>query len=490
MSVAHKAARGVVWTTGMALVSRAVGLVGTLVLTHFIAPEVMGEVVTASAVAFAINFSTQIGASQYVMLRGDDDPEAVFHVTVMSVALVALPLLLLTLLAPKIAPLLSAQHAAQYVPGMALVVLIGRISSVPDKLLLRRMRFRTVAVANAVGQVTHTIVAVTLVATTALGGMAIVLGHIAQVSIVAVIEIAVCGTAAWLTPTRLKWSRFKEIFHFGLPLGGTTFLYEAARYGDKLVFTRLFGTGRTGEYNLAYSLADLPAIYIGEQVSNVLLPTLLRVDGDRRKNVLVRAIGMLALATFPMAVGLGLISVTLIDVLLPDSWHGVAPFLTVLAALSVFRPINNLLSQYLISAERNRILLSTEVLRFVALFGGMIVFGLTGGPVAAALAVGFAALVQTCALVRAVDPAPQFASGLMRAVRAPFLACLVMTAVVLGLRLMAYEIPSFPEVSLLVLEIAGGAVAYLGALYMVARAETLEAWALAMQVLRPQRGAA
>ena len=467
----------------MALASRAVGLVGTLVLTRFIAPEVMGEVVAATAVAYAVNFSTQIGASQYVLLRGDKDPEAIFHVTVLSVALVAVPLLLLSLFAHEIAPLLGTMRLGDYLPGMALYVLIARIGSVPDKLLLRRMRFRTVAVANVLGQLTQTLVAISLVATTSLGGMAIVIAAIAQVLVITGVEVAACGTASWLTPTPLRWARFKEIIKFGLPLSLVVFLYEVARYGDKLVYTRLFGAARTGEYNLAYSLADLPATYVGEQVAGVLLPTLIRVEPERRQNVLVRAIGLLSLATFPMAVGLGLISVTLVDVLLPDYWHGVAPFLTVLAVVSVFRPITGLLSQYLISLEKNRLLLSTEVLRAVVLFGGLFLLGLLG-PVAAAFAIGVASFAQTCALVRAVAAGGDFVKSLLRAVRSPVLACVSMAIAVLGVRLAGARFPEVPEVALLALEITAGAATYVGAMFGFARDEALEAVALAKMALR------
>jgi lipopolysaccharide exporter len=489
LSVGKKAARGVVWTTGLALVSRAVALVGTLVLTRFIAPEVMGEVVAATAIAFAVNFSTQIGASQYVLLRGDEERDAIFHVTVLSVVPVAIALLLVILFVPQIAPLLSAPNLATYLPGMALVVLIARISSIPDKLLLRRMRFRTVAVANALGLITHTALSILLVATTDLGGMAVVFGHIGQSVVIAALVITACGTASWMTPTRLRWHRFKEILSFGVPLGVVAFLYEATRYGDKLVYTRMFGAARTGEYNLAYSLADLPASYVGEQVAGVLLPALLHVEVARRKGVLIRAIGMLAIVTFPMAVGLGAISSTLIDVLLPDRWSGVAPFLAVLAALSIFRPVSGMLSQYLISIERTRVQLWAAILRAVVLFAGLFLLGLLG-PTIAATAVGVASFVHTWTLVRAVGTDGGFVENFLRVLRAPLLACVALVAAVVAVRLALGRMDGFPEIALLAVEIAAGGAAYVGTIFCLARAHTLEALALARSVLRPSRRAA
>jgi PST family polysaccharide transporter len=484
----QKVTQGVVWTIGVALASRGLGMIGTLVVTRFLAPEVMGEVVTALVVAFVASWLTQLGTNQYVLVRGDEDREPVFHATVLLVALALLTLVAVAAAAPYVAPLFDAPRVAEYLPGLALAVFIRRVGSVPDKLLLRRMRFRTVAAAAAAGEIAYTGAAIGLVVSQPqLGGMAIVLAQILQACVVTGVTIAACGVRSWLTPVPLRLARFKEILAFGLPLGVEAFFYEAARYGDKLVFSRLFGTARTGEYNLAYSLADLPASYVGEQVANVLLPTLLQVDASRRRSVLLRAVGLLALVTFPMAIGLAVVAPTLVAVLLSAEWQGVAPFLAVLAAVSVFRPINGLMSQYLISVERNHALMNMEILRTVALFGGLALLGLAG-PVVAALAVGLASLVHMCGLLGAVGVDRLFLLDFARALRGPVLACAAMALVVLAIReLHVIAGGTGGEATRLLLEIAVGAAGYCGALVVFGRGAAVEALALAQGVLQPKR---
>jgi O-antigen/teichoic acid export membrane protein len=485
MSLARKATAGAAWTIGVGLLSRSMGLIGTLILTRFLAPEVMGEVVTATVIAFMANWATQLGFNQYVLVRGDQGPEPIFHVTVLSLSIAVFAFGAVAFAGPLLGPVLNSPNLHLFLPGMTLAVFIRRIGAVPDKLLLRQMRFRTVAVAAALGEVTYTLVAMYLVVTTSLGGSAIVIGNVVQACVITGITIAACGTRSWLTPVRLRWARIKEVFAFGLPLGVEVFLYESARYGDKLVYTRTFGAGITGEYNLAYNLADLPAVYVGEQVSNVLLPTLLNVNVERRKGVLVRAIGLLALVTFPMAAGLAVIAHTLVDVLLPDHWHGVAPFLVVLAAVSVFRPINGLISQYLISAERNTRLMAIEFLRVGVLFGGLLLLGLIG-PTVAALAVGLGAFAQMCGLLHAVHGDGSFLKGVLAALRAPVLACLVMVMVVLTIRALVGPAQGVREVMLLAAELIGGACTYVAVMFAFGRAAALEVLALVRGVLQPR----
>lgn len=485
MSLAKKATSGAAWTIGVGLASRGMGLVGTLILTRFLAPHVMGEVITATVIAFMASWATQLGFNQYVLVRADQGREPVFHATVLSLGTAVIVFGAVALAAPLLGSMFNAPNLHLYLPGMTLAVFIRRVGGIPDKLLLRQMRFRTVALAAGLGEVTYTVVATTLVVTTDLGGTAVVIGNIIQACVITGITIAACGLRSWILPTPLRWSRIKEVLGFGLPLGIEVFLYESARYGDKLVYTRLFGAGTTGEYNLAYNLADLPAAYVGEQVSNVLLPTLLAVDVARRKTVLVRAIGMLALVTFPMAAGLAVIAHTLIDVLLPDHWHGVAPLLAVLAAMSVFRPINGLISQYLISVERNTRLMAIEIVRVIVLFGGLVVFAIFG-PVAAAFAVGLAAFAQMCGLLHSVHGDGSFLKGVIAVLRAPALACLAMAAVVLTIRTLVGPVDGAREGMLLAAEMVSGACTYAAAMFILGRAATLELLTLARGALRPR----
>ena len=91
---------------------------------------------------------------------------------------------------------------------------------------------------------------------------------------------------------------------------------------------------------MAYNLADIPAVQVGEQIALVLMPSMAELPQERRARALERSTALLSLIIFPLAVGLGLIAYPLIALILPaNEWQLVAPLLVVLACLSVFRPI-------------------------------------------------------------------------------------------------------------------------------------------------------
>ena len=129
---------------------------------------------------------------------------------------------------------------------------------------------------------------------------------------------------AWYHPQR------HDMWRFGAPLGVEGVAHYASRYVDNLFMSRYFGPGPMALYNMGYNLADIPAIYVGEQIGGVLLPGLAELPPERRPAALERSAGLLALIIFPMAIGLASVSETLVAAALSAEWQGVAPLLTIL----------------------------------------------------------------------------------------------------------------------------------------------------------------
>ncbi len=201
-----------------------------------------------------------------------------------------------------------------------------------------------------------------------------VLGNIVQSTVAAVILMRAAGLASWATPTPLRWARFRDMLRFGVPLGVQNFAHDASRYWDNLTISHYFGTSTVGAYNMAYNLADIPAIQVGEQVAMVLMPSMAELPPERRPAALERASAVLSLIIFPLAVGLGLVAYPLIALILPaNAWQLVAPLLVVLACLSIFRPIMWVLTAYLTAEAKTGRLMFLEVAKLILLIGGIAV---------------------------------------------------------------------------------------------------------------------
>jgi PST family polysaccharide transporter len=467
VSVGKRATRGAIWNVGASTATRMIGLVGTLFMTRLLLPDVIGEVSSASVLAATANWLSHWGFNQYMIVHGARGDEETYHVSVVNLAFGLIGLCAIAGTGAWFAPLFHAPHLASYLPGLTLAILIRRIGAIPDKVLAREMRFRELAIANGVADLAYTISAIALAATTSLGGQAIVVGNIVQSTIATALIVRFTGLG-WLHRTPWRWQRVREILRFGIPLGFAQVFDFATRFWDNLAFGAYFGQRVVGFYNMAYNLADIPAVQVGEQITGVLLPAMAALDVRDRKAAVIRSTGLMALAVFPLAVGLGAVAPTLIRCLLNDAWQDVAPLLVVLSVLSVVRPMAWSVGAYLASFSRTRAIMVLDLLKLVLLFGGIVAFSPLG-PVWTAASVGIAfggqALVKI-ALVIYTDALPvgPLASAILR----PLAACGVMAAAVIGARHGAVALGIASPKALLPIEIAVGVVTYVVAALVVA----------------------
>lgn len=484
-SIARAAAHGAAWTIAASIAARLIGLGGTLIATRFLAPAVMGEVTAAMIISLTTGWLFTWGFGQYAVVkgRGADEREVTWHATVAYTVVGVVGFGLLVALAPLIAGALDAPAAARYLPGFAIAAVIRRCGAIPERVLSRSLRFRSVAVANAGGEVTYALVATSLAAS-GWGGDAVIAGNIAQSLIATAALIAAAGVRSWATPVRLRWSRFADMARFGIPLAIQSIAHSASRYWGTLVIAHAFGAAATGVYSLAYNLADIPAIYIGEQLALVLMPSMANLPPERRARAFERAAGLLAIVLFPLAIGLGLVGKPLIALLLPPSWQGVAPLLAVLSALSVTRPILAALSAYLEADARTGQLMLLELANLVVLLGLMYLaspLGLVWSACAVGIAYGSSAVVGVNIVARRGLSRRRLVDGFVR----PLVACGAMAFAVLALRtVIAGHVPLALQ---LALEIAVGAIVYIGAALTVCGDAARDLLSLATDVVRRRR---
>lgn len=470
MSIAHKAARGALWTIISSMGGRAIGVAGTLAMTRFLHPKQIGEVSDATIIAMTANWLTIWGFGQYAVVkgRGPDAAKVTFHATVAYMVLGAISLGMVALFGGRLAPFFDAPAAAAYIPGMCLALYIRRLGAMPERVLSRSLNFRAAGIASLLGELSYTVTALSL-AYAGYGGWSIIVANIVQSCVAVLILVRAAGLASWLTPTRLEWSRFKDMLKFGIPLGIQGLAHSGSRYWDNLAISHFFGPGATGAYNMAYNLADIPAIQIGEQIALVLMPSMAELPQDRRPRALERSTAMLSLIIFPLAVGLGVVAYPLIDLILPSNeWQLVAPLLTVLACLSVFRPITWVLSAYMEAESKTNRLMILEIAKVVLLIAGIVAFQ-SFGPRAAAAAVGIAfglTAVAGVAMVMREGPSPR---RLLVGFFQPLVCCAIMGAVTFGVHELLVDIGWTHPAVRLVAMIVTGAIAYVASALVICR---------------------
>jgi PST family polysaccharide transporter len=479
VSLGRKAVRGATWSVASSFAARALGLAGTLLLVRYIAKVEYGEVNAAAVVVLTANQLSTLGVGMYVIAYPKADRAVAFHATLLHLLLGVGALAIAVALRRPLGPVFDVPLMGRYVPGMALSVLIDRLSFMPERILVRDLRFPTVGVARSLGELAYTGGSLAL-AMRGWGGMSIVLGNVARSVVKGTIIIAAADRRDWLAPAPLRRDTLKVLTSYGavVSLGG--FAAFAARRWDNLLVSRFFGPAVLGAYNLAYNLADVPAVQVGEQVTDVMLSSFAQMEPERRKSALLRSMGLIALIMFPLAAGLGAVAPTLVATVFRPEWADVAPMLMFLSVLSVPRPIAGAIGAYLQAVGRARAATILECVHLVLLLAALATIG-RAGPLFACGAVGATFVVRALAnmwTVRASDGIPirRFLAPLL----APLLACLPMVAAVVGIRLALGE-TALPGWMQLAAEVVAGALVYVAAALVIAREASRDLLRLALR---------
>jgi lipopolysaccharide exporter len=373
------------WTVATSLAARLLGVIGTLILTRFVAPYAYGAVTAATVIVWTANQLSALGVGTYVVARPEAERPVMFHATVVHVGLGILGFGIALAIGGRLGSRLDAPSVGRYLPGMVLALFFERVNFMPERVLVRAMRFDRLAIVQTAGDVAYSAVSL-VTAVRGWEGMAIVAGNLARSGLRFAMLLVYVSWRDWIEPSRLRGTILRDMTRFGAAvyLGGLASF--GVRRWDAFAISYVFGPAVLGQYNLAYSLADLPAVQVGDQIGDVLQVVFARLDPDERSAALLRSIGVLALVMTPMVVGLACVAHGLAAFLFNGRWSGVAPMLAALAAISFPRPLGRTVGAYLQVCNQPRLAGLIEVLTLVLLLVALLTIGRVS-PVVACLAV-------------------------------------------------------------------------------------------------------
>lgn len=468
-SIAQSTAAGAGWSVALSVGSRAVTLVGSLAITYYLEPSVVGQV-TDAAIAVASAHELALATTPLFLVANEKrDRVDAWHVTVLHVAIGALPIAAVIPLAPFLASWLRAELLPVFVPYFALTVLLDRVRMVPERVLLRDLRFRVVAFAKGLGDVFYTIVSLGL-AMRGIGALSIVWGNVVRAAVWFAIVTFVADRRDWLSPAPFERARAKRILSFAWPLAIASACNFASRAWDQEIVSSVRGDVAAGLYQRAHGLAEVPSVHVGEQIGDVLFPAFSRMLPDERKAALSRSLGLLALVVFPLSIGLGLTATTLVDTALPPAWQGVGPLLAAMSILTIGRPLGVTLNAYLQASNRSRSVMLLGVLKVVVLLVAASVLTRLhplGACVAVGLEFGVHAFVSML-VIASQDRIPLM--SMLRSCGAPLLASAAMAPAIFGVRALVIALAIHRRGAGFLLELLAGAIAYVVAALIVAKA--------------------
>jgi PST family polysaccharide transporter len=466
----QRAVRSAAWTLPTSVGTRALGLLGTLLLARYLAPNEYGVVMAAVIVATTASSATTFGVGIYLVANPEISRAERFHASCWFLATGVAALLATMLLAGPLERWSGAPGLARFLPVLILSTFLERIYYVPERILVRNLRFRRLSLGSAAGELTYTVVTITCAAYGA-GAMAIAWGSLARSVVRFAAVVPAVDIREWLQPHRLHLATLRGVVGHGVSVSVATILAFGVRRWDNLLISRYFGAGSMGAYNYAYNLADTPATAIGDQLSDIVAASFPHVDQRRRAEALVNACTLVSMILFPLSIGLAAVAPTVVATFFDPRWSDVAAMLMALAALSIARPPASILASYFYASRRPGVVLGLECATLVGLVAAIPTVGRAGINWACAC-VGAVFALRTLGglwVVRRQDGVPL--SAFLLPMAKPLAVCIVMAAGVSAARL---ELAGLTPPIRLLVEIAVGAAIYVGGVLLVARSSCHE----------------
>jgi PST family polysaccharide transporter len=344
-------ARGVAWTGAAKWGSQVVGWASTLVVARLLTPADYAIVGYATAYLGLVNLLSEFGiGSAIVALRGLGGAELAQMNTV-AVLFGGLTFLVSCAVAPLLARFFNSEPLTLVVIAMASTFLITGIRVAPMALLQRELRFRDLAINDAVQALTLAVGAVTF-ALLGFGYWTLVLSAIlgAMLSTLGVLRLA---------PLAFRWPNWGAIAP-AVRFSGETVMARLSWYfyqnADFVVAGKVLGDTSAGAYRLAWDFASAPVEKTTSMVTRVTTAVLSAAQADQAalRHLVLRITTALSFVTLPATLGLALIAPDLVPLALGEKWREMVAPLQILAVAAAVRSLAPIFPQVLSVTRHNR----------------------------------------------------------------------------------------------------------------------------------------
>jgi O-antigen/teichoic acid export membrane protein len=351
---------------------------------------------------------------------------------------------------------------------MALILVLRALAGAPAALIERELRFDRRAKGELAGTITQALVSVVL-ALAGAGVWSLVAGQLASQ---AAQLIALWVLAPFRpSPTDARWATLRELGKFGRHVTASNILGLVTDNADNAVIGRLLGATSVGLYNLAWRLANLPAIEIAFIVSRVTFPvySTVREDLAAFRTVFRATVRRVAFLAVPVSIGILVAAKPIVIAVFGERWSGAIAPLQILAVFGIVRTVSGVTGSVFQAAHRPQLNYQIGVWHAVVLFAMLYALAPTYG-------VKGVAWAEVVAAVSSLIPSYFFTLRMLqlplRDLAADLLKPAVATlAVAVSLLLVRTQITSLPPVALLLVLVAIGVAVYGVSLATIGRSE-------------------
>lgn len=278
-SLRKRAFSGVVWSSIEVVGVRLAGFLTFLVLARVLSKEDFGLVALAGVYTAFLELVVRVGMTEVLVQRKDltelHKDTAFWATTLLGLIAVAGSVVI----APFAAQWSGTEELEAVISVLAISLIPISLSRVQQGILLRELRFRSVALRRLVATLSGAVVGITM----ALNGYG-VWSLVMQQLVERFVEMLMLfWVTRWFPSIRFSWQAFTELWGFASRIFVVNFLQFASTNLDRLLIGQLFGIAALGIYVVARRFIEIILAVVRVVVSRVALSAFSRLQSDRKR---------------------------------------------------------------------------------------------------------------------------------------------------------------------------------------------------------------
>ncbi|MFZ2948002.1 MAG: MOP flippase family protein [Desulfuromonadaceae bacterium] len=379
MSLKQQVVKGVSWNFLDQVIRQVVSIGVTAVLARILSPNDYGLVALSSIFVGFVSLFESLSIGSALIQRSDLDDRYIstsFWTSVFTGGALAI---VLCIIAPFAAGYFDKPLLINIIDISAINLIVSPVGSTHRMLLARKLEFGKLTFINIIFAIIGGIASLIL-ALSGLGVWSLVLGGlIASALIIPLLWYF----EEWRHGFIFDRNCFRELFSFSSYLLSSNVVFYFARNFDNLIVGKYLGANMLGIYSMAYNLMMKPLQQISWSITSVLFPAFSSIQGDlaRIRSAYLKALSGIALITFPMMMGLMMVSEEFVLVMVGPKWQGVVLPLKVLCPVGALQSIGTTVGAIFNSLGRTDLQFKTGVITSLGHVIGFIIcirWGLMG----------------------------------------------------------------------------------------------------------------
>lgn len=329
----RRAIHGMTASLAGSLASGLFQIVVMVIMARLVSPRDYGVLAMAQLFLRLASYFSGFGIIAALVRKAELQEEHIRAAWGSALAIGAMCCAAMWLAAPLARLLFPTPQVVSVVRLLALNLLLGGMAVVSSGLLIRAMRFGTLALINLLTYiVAYGAVGIPLACRGA-GVVALIAALLVQSALQVVLQY--CCTRHDLRPATC-WHTYREILGFGglhSLAGFSEFLGNAV---DTFAVGRWLGDQAIGLYNRAAQLVNLPIQLLAGPAMRIFLPLFSQVQADPEllRRVYCSTLSAVALVSLPLGVGIVPMARDLLEVVLGPRWMAGAPALVAYALIA------------------------------------------------------------------------------------------------------------------------------------------------------------